>query len=79
MGIEHRVSKSNKTCRRCNTTRYVFRLQWKDCFPEGSRWYDDHICLGCGIYVDGSGCYLCKDSLLKYREKYAHVIDVLVK
>jgi len=78
MGIEHRASKSNKTCRRCNTTRYVFRLQWKDCYPEGNRWYDDHICLGCGGYIDQS-VSLCKDSLLLYREKYAHIVDVLVK
>lgn len=75
MGIEHRAAKSHKICGECGTSKYVLRLQWKDCYPEGSRWYDDHICLKCGRYVDQS-VNLCKDSLLKYREKYGNIVDI---
>lgn len=67
------ATKSHKNCRQCNTPRYVLRLQWQDFYPEGSRWYDDHICLGCGRYVDQS-VFLYKDSLLQYRIKYGDVV-----
>jgi len=67
------ATKSNMTCRTCNTSVRVIRLQWLDTYPEGSRWYDDHVCLGCGRYAN-AGVSLRADSLLEYRRKYGRVI-----
>jgi hypothetical protein len=68
------ATKSGMTCRDCGTSVRVMRLQWLDTFPEGSRWYDDHVCLGCGRYASQPGVSLCEVSLLEYRRKYGRVI-----
>lgn len=67
------TTKSYKNCRDCGSSKYVLRLMWRDYYPEGSRFYDDHICLGCGRYVDQS-VSLCDDSLIEYRIKYGDVV-----
>jgi len=68
------ATKSNMACGGCNTSARVIRLQWLDTYPEGSRWYDDHVCLGCGRYASQPGVSLRGDSLLEYRRKYGRVV-----
>lgn len=68
------ATKSCRTCRHCNESSQVLRLQWLDTYPEGSRWYDNHICLECGVCADGSGCSLSEDSLREHRRKYGYAV-----
>ena len=70
------ATKSYMRCRRCENSDRVLRLQWLDVYPEGNRWYDDHVCLECGLYADQSGLSLQASSLLEYRRKYGHVVGL---
>ncbi len=66
------ATKSKMKCSHCKTSKYVIRLQWYD--SEGNRDYDDHVCLECGLYANGNGVSLCKESLTEYRKKYSQSI-----
>ena len=50
-----RATKSGMTCRRCESSEQVVRVQWEDDVLGPAILYDDHICLGCGLCVSGSG------------------------
>jgi hypothetical protein len=68
------ASKSHMTCRVCNNDINTIRLLWTDYYPEGHRYYDDHVCLECGAYASQPGSSLCEESLVEYRKKYMKII-----
>ena len=61
-------------CNNCNNSESTICLKWTDYYPEGSSDYNDHICLQCGLYVDGNGCKLKEESLITYREQYSYLL-----
>lgn len=69
------TSKSWIKCRCCDTADYTVRILWTDYYPEGSTSRDDHICLQCGLYVNGCGSLVGKESLIEYRRKYKHLLS----
>ncbi len=68
------ASKSWMKCRECDTSKFVIRLLWTDYYPEGSRLYDDHVCLECGLYASQPSVGLGAKSLTSYKENYGHVL-----
>ena len=70
------ASISNMRCRSCSGGGRVVRVQWIDRYPEGSTWYDDHVCLECGAYADQPGACLGEASLVWYRKKYGHIVGI---
>lgn len=68
------VTKSRQTCRKCKSSSQVIRVQWKDDCGGPTIYYDDPVCLGCGLYTSG-GCSLQEQSLKEYRRKYGHIVS----
>lgn len=66
------VTKSCETCRSCKSSSQVIRLKWEDDCGGPTVYYDDHICLECGLYANG-GCSLGEKSLSEYRRKYGYI------
>ncbi len=67
------TTKSTKRCPSCKVSNYMIRHQWLDSYPEGNQWYDDHVCLKCGAYSDGS-INLQTESLGQYRNKHSYLL-----
>lgn len=70
--MNEQYEKSKMNCDACKSNKTV-RIQWLDAYPEGSHWYDDHICLDCGRIINQPGLYVCKKTLEKYREEYRYL------
>lgn len=68
-----RATKSGQTCKKCDSSERVIRLQWEDDVGGPAIFYDEHICLGCGLYIGGNS--LCEKSLKQYRIDYGHIIN----
>jgi len=68
------VTKSTKTCGKCKSASQVIRIQWQDNCGGPAIDYDDHVCLGCGLYAD-SGCRLGGESLKDYRMKHGYIVS----
>lgn len=66
------ATKSGQTCKKCDSSERVIRLQWEDDVGGPAIFYDEHICLGCGLYIGGYS--LCEKSLKQYRKDYGHII-----
>lgn len=64
------TTKSNLTCPVCKDKGQVIRFQWLDRYPEGSHWYDDHICLTCGRDAKHPNMSVCAESLEEYRKEW---------
>lgn len=68
-------AKSKMECRKCKSSDQVIRQQWEDDCGGPAIFHDDHICLGCGLIVNGGGCSLQAKSLEEYRRKYGHIVS----
>jgi len=68
------VTKSRQTCRECKSSSQVIRIRWQDDCGGPTIDYDDHVCLGCGLYA-ASGCSLQDESLKEYRRKHGHIVS----
>ena len=74
MGSMDRATKSGQSCRNCHSSERVIRLQWEDDVGGPAVFYDDYICLGCGLYTSGGGS-LREKSLQEHRRDYGHIIN----
>lgn len=68
----HSIVKNTYSCNKCKSN-HTIRMVWIDFYAEGSRLYDDKICLECGKYLDNSGLFLSKESVLEFRQKYNYL------
>ncbi len=69
------VTKSRQTCRECKSSSQVIRVRWQDDCGGPTIDYDNHICLGCGLYANGSGCSLGEQSLNEYQREYGYIVS----
>ncbi len=68
-------TKSGMTCRKCGSSDQVIRQRWEADCSGPTIFHDDHICLGCGLIVNGCGCRIGDKSLKEYRKKYGHIVS----